>query len=182
MRVYLTELPLIILFIITLCYNKYSEEVMKLYPLLIFLGAVMIFILIYFFRAISISFDRIKYHGLYSSRDSAEIDEGKELILTVCEKHKIRVELFGNDGTAPELSWVKPGTDYKPVDIFLFRGKAVGGKRTVKSILKYFGVEESDMDSVFSSDKFESDYEYVSLISEIKEEKRVVRLKMKETV
>lgn len=182
MRVYLIEIPFIILFIIALRNNKYSEEAMKLYPLLIFLGIAMLYILIYFFRAISISFARIQYHGLYSSRDSAEINEGKELILTLCEHHKIRVELFGNDGKPPELSWVKAGEDYTPVDIFLFRGKAVGGKRTLKSILKYFGVDESDMDLVLSENRFQGEYEYVSLVSEINEEKRVVRLKMKETV
>ena len=182
MRVYLIEIPLLILFFITLHYNKYSEEVMKLYPLLIFLGLAMIFILIYFFRAISISFEEIKYHGLYSSRDRADINEGKELIITVCEKRKLKVELFGNDGKPPELAWIKTDEDYVPVDIFLFRGKAVGGKGTLKSILKYFGVSDSDMDLIISEDSFFGDYEYVSLVSEIKEEKRVVRIKMKETV
>ena len=181
MRVYLTELPIILLFIITLHYNKYSEEVMKLYPLLIFLGAAMLFILVYFFRAISISFEEIRYHGLYSSRDHAEINEGKEIILTMCNKRRIRVELFGNDGRPPELSWISE-EDYKPVDIYLFRGKAIGTKKTVKSLLKYFGVDEGDIDSVFSSENFSGDYEFVSLRSEKKEEQTVIRLRIKQTV
>ncbi len=181
-RVYLTEIPIIILFAITLHYNQYSDELTKLYPLLIFLGLSMLFIFVYFFRAISISFEEIRYHGLYSSRDHAEINEGKELILTSYGKRRIRVELFGNDGKPPELSWIKDDENYVPVDIYLFRGKAIGGKKTLKSLLKYFGVDESDIDTVFKAEKFSGEYEYVSLKSEIQEEKTVIRLKMKETV
>ena len=181
MRVYLTELPLILLFTITLHYNKYSEEVMKLYPLLVFVGAAMLFILVYFFRAISISFEEIRYHGLYSSRDHAEINEGKEIIITSYGKRRIRVELFGNDGRPPELSWISE-ENYTPVDIYLFRGKAIGGKRTVKSLLKYFGVDDGDIDSVLANENFSGDYEFVSLKSEKKEDKTEIRLRMKATV
>lgn len=182
MRVYLTELPIIILFAITLHYNKYSEGLTKLYPLLIFLGASMLFILVYFFRLISISFQEVSYHGLYSSRDHAEINKGKELILTYCGKRRIRVELFGNDGKPPELNWIKADETYTPVDIFLFRGKAIGGKGRVKSILKYFGVENADAEAVFLKESFSGEYEYVSLRSENKEGKTVIRLKIKETL
>ena len=182
LRVYLIELPVIVLFAITLHYNKYSEELAKFYPLLIFLAAAMIFIFVYFFRAISISFEEIRYHGLYSSRDHAEINEGKELILTLQEKRRIRIELFGNDGKPPELSWVKDDQSYTPVDIYLFRGKAIGGKRSIKSLLRYFGVSESDVESVLSEKNFSGDYAYVSLKSEKLEEKTVIRLKMKQTV
>ena len=115
MRVYLIELPIIILFAITLHYNQYSDELTKFYPLLIFLGLSMIFILVYFFRAISVSFDEVRYLGLYSSHDHAEINEGKELIFTLYGKRRMRVELFGNDGRPPELSWVKDDESYVPV-------------------------------------------------------------------
>ena len=182
LRVYLIELPIIILFAIALYYNQYSDELTKLYPLLIFLALSMIYIFIYFFRAISISFEEIRYHGLYSSRDHAEINEGKEIIFTLLKKRRLRVELYGNDGRPPELSWIKDNENYTPVDIYLFRGKAIGGKRKLKSLLKYFGVAESDIDELFLKEKFEGDYEYVSLKSEIQEDKTVVRLKMKETL
>lgn len=179
---YLTEIPIMILFMIALRYNQESKEVMKLYPLLIFLAAAMIFIVVYFFRAISISFEEIRYHGLYSSRDHAEINEGKELIITLYEKRRIRLELFGNDGKPPELSWVKDDENYTPIDIFLFRGKAIGGKRKIKSLLKYFGVEDTAIESIFNKENFSREYEYVSLMSESFEDKTVIRLKMKETV
>jgi len=181
-RMYLTEIPIMILFMIALRYNQESKEVMKLYPLLIFLAASMIFIVVYFFIAISISFEEIRYHGLYSSRDHAEINEGKELIITLYEKRRIRLELFGNDGKPPELSWVKDDENYTPIDIFLFRGKAIGGKRKIKSLLKYFGVDDTAIEAVFNKENFSGEYEYVSLMSECSEDKTVIRLKMKETV
>lgn len=182
LRVYLTELPLIILFAITLRYNKYSDELIKFYPLMIFLCASMIFIFIYFFRMISISFSEVRYHGLYSSRDSAEINEGKEIIITMLAGRRIRVELFGNDNKPPELSWITEDENYKPLDIYLFRGKAYGTKRNVISILKYFGVDENDIPLVFESESYSADYEYVSLVSTMNEDKTEIRLKMKQTV
>ena len=53
---YLTEVPPIVLFIIALRYNKYSESLAGFYPLMIFLGLVTVFIFIYLFRMISLSF------------------------------------------------------------------------------------------------------------------------------
>lgn len=182
LRIYLIELPLVILFAITLYFNQYSDGLLKFYPLLVFLALSMIYIFIYFFRAISISFDEIRYLGLFSSRDHAEINEGKELIFTLLPKKKMKVELFGNDGRPPELSWILEDESYKPVDIYLFRGKAIGKKRQIGSILRYFGVEKADIDEIFSKESFSGDYEYVSLKSEIKEDITTVRLTMKQTV
>ena len=180
--VYLTELPLIILFVITLRYNKYSEQLTKFYPLMIFIGALMIFILIYFFRAISISFSEIRYHGFFSSRDHAEINEGKDIIITMLPKRVIKVALFGNDNRTPELSWIQEDENYKPMDIFLFRGTAYGTKKKVISVLKYFGVSESDIPLVFETESFSAEYEFVSLNSKMSDEKTEIKLKMKQTV
>ena len=182
MRVYLTEIPVIILFIITCYYNQYSKELTKLYPLLIFLGAAFVFILIYFFRVISLSFEEVRYHGFYSSKDHADINEGKELIFTLEKGRKLRIELFGNDGKAPDLDWIKRNGDYKPQDIFLFKGNAICGKKRFAAILRYFGVNEEDSLQIFKNESFSGEYEFVSLTSEKKEEKTIVKLKMKETV
>ena len=176
---YLTEVPIIVLFIIALRYNKYSEEIAKFYPLMIFLGLVACFIFVYLFRVISISLEEIRFHGLFSSRDRADINEGKELIITLLPKRRIRVELFGNDGTLPEYSWIKDG---KPIDIFLFRGKALGTKQTVISLLTFFGVDGYHAAEAIEKDSFFGDYELSSLESKKEEDKTVFRLKIKETV
>jgi hypothetical protein len=182
MRFYLTELPIVILFAIAYHYNGYSTNPTKLYPLLIFLGLAMIFILVYFFRAISVSFEEVRYHGIFSSKDHSDITEGKELILTLYRKRRMRVELYGNDGVSPDFDWIKNGENYEPIDIYLFRGKAIGGKRKLSSLLRYFGVDEVGIVSVLEENKFSGEYEYVSLVSAKKEDETEVRLKFKETV
>ena len=182
MRVYWMEIPIIILFAIACRYNKLSEELTKLYPLIIFLGLAMIFIFVYFFRAISLSFEEVRYHGLYSSRDHAAITKDKELIITLGEKRRMKVELFGNDGAAPELDFIKNDSTYTPVDIYLFRGKAIGARRALLRILKFYGVSESDFAAILASENFSADYEYVTLKSKVSEDSTVVRLKFKETV
>ena len=179
--VYLTEIPVIILFLITRSYNDSSTSWLKLYPLLIFLALVMLFIVIYFFRVITVSFDEIRYHGLFSSRDSAIINKGKTLIITMKSAKRLTVELFGNDGQPPMLDWLK-GEDYVPVDIYLFRGKAIGGRKTVSSVLKFFSVTEEDLALAFSEDSFSGDYEYVTLQVNKKEDVREFRITMKETL
>ena len=181
-KFYLIELPLVALLVLTCAYNSTSEHVFKLYPLIVFLSLGIIFIFIYFFRVISLSFEEVRYHGLFSSRDHAPINKDKELIFTLEKKRRLRVELFGNDGKAPELDWIKEGESYTPMDIYLFRGKAIAGKGRVKRILKYYGVSEADFSSVFSSESFQGDYEFVTLRSKKVEGKLEIRLKMKETV
>lgn len=181
LRVYLTELPVILLLAIAIHYNDGSDELFKLYPLQIFLGLVILFILVYFFRAITITYDEIRYHGLFSSRDSAVINKDKTLIITMKPARRLTVELFGNDGKLPALDWLKD-SEAPPVDIFLFRGKAVGGKRTVSSVLKYFGVPAEDISEVFSKDGYTREYDDVILDVEKKEDICIFKIKMKETV
>ena len=94
---------------------------------------------------------------------------------------RLTVELFGNDGQPPMLDWLK-GEDYVPVDIYLFRGKAIGGRKTVSSVLKFFSVTEEDLALAFSEDSFSGDYEYVTLQVNKKEDVREFRITMKETL
>ena len=181
LRVYLTELPVVLLLAVAIHYNDGSDALFKLYPLQIFLVLAILFILVYFFRAITITYDEIRYHGLFSSRDSAVINKDKTLIITMKPGRRLAVELFGNDGKLPALDWLKDD-DTPPVDIFLFRGKAVGGERSVRSVLKYFGVAEQDLGAVFTEDSFSAEYDDVSLSVEKKEDIRIFKIKMKETI
>ena len=179
--VYLTEVPVIILLLITRSFNDSSENLLKLYPLQIFLLLAMLFIFVYFFRIITVSYDEIRYHGLFSSRDSAAINKDKTLILTLKKGGRLTVELFGNDGEPPALDWLKDA-DYTPVDIYLFRGKAIGGKGRVKSLLKFYGVDTDGIENSLALDSFDGDYELVALHAEKREDVREFRITMKETV
>ena len=141
--VYLTVIPPLIIFRLALAFNKHSTGILKFYPLMIVSALAVIFIVVYFFRVISINNDEIRYHGLFSSRDSSVINENKTLVMTLLPRRKIRLELFGDAGEKPAFDWMK-STDVAHRDICLFRGRAVGGKKTIAKILKYFGVSDEE--------------------------------------
>lgn len=136
-----------------------------------------IFIFLFFLRFISFSFVEVKCKGPFSSRDGAVISEGKKLILTLKKAGRIGVALYGNDGMPPMYG----GLD-QPIDIYLFRGKAVGGKRAVSRILAYYGVKGEDIPNVFRQDSFAAEYEFVNLESAVQEDIRVVTLTFTQTV
>ncbi|MBQ9071188.1 MAG: hypothetical protein IJY23_07585 [Clostridia bacterium] len=142
--VYLTELPVLFMLWVAMIFNGQSEEVFKFYPLIIVLSAAVIFIFVYFFRVISISIDEIRYHGLFSSRDSAFIDENKTLLISLKPRLRLGLELYGDAGDVPAFDWMK-AEDVKHRDICLFRGKAIGGKRSAARILNFFSVPKEEI-------------------------------------
>ena len=142
--IYLTELPILFMLRIALIFNSQSDEIFKFYPLIIALSAAIIFIFVYFFRAISISYDEIRYHGLFSSHDSATIEENKTLIISIKPKFKLGFELYGDVGKEPLFDWMK-AEEAEHRDVCIFRGKAIGGKKSALRVLKFFGVPACDL-------------------------------------
>lgn len=176
---YLTELPLVVLLVISIYYNPMTKTTFKLIPLIIALCLGIIFIFIFFFRLIVVSHEQIRYRGWFSSRDKAVINKDKTLIITMLKGANIKIELFGNDG---EPSLYESMKDEPPIDIYLFRGRAIGGARTVRSILSYFEIPSEDITELLSLDSFAAEYELTSLSSEKKEDVREIRIRMKETI
>lgn len=138
-------IPMVILMCVTLAFNSYSDELLKFYPLIIFLGACIIFTFVFLFRVVGIGFDEVRTIGLFSSRERAVINEGKTLTITLLPHRKLFIELFGNDGVLAELDWLSKNEDGSIPDINLFRAKAVGGMRAVKKILKFYGLAQADI-------------------------------------
>ena len=181
LRVYIIEIPLILLLVLAIRFNDNVESLLKLYPLQVCLILGIAFVGVYFFRGILIKFDEVRDVGLFSERDKAVINKDKTLILTLMKKGKIKVELYGNDGTVAGYDWLR-ADESKPNDIFLYRGKANGNKKAAKRILRYFDVFENDFDRIFNEDSFTFEYENVLLSSSIVNERREIRLKFKETI
>ena len=177
---YLTELPLLFLLIVAICYNGQATGFVRLYPLIIALVLGMIFIFIYLFRLISVSTEEIRSIGPFSTRDRAIINEGKTLILTVRKHGKLKMELFGNDGTPPMLDWAQ-SEEHEIMDIFLFRGKAVGGKRTVARVLRYFDVP-ADEAAQATEDGFKKEYDAFEVSTERREDITEVRIRFTKTI
>ena len=176
---YLTEIPLLF-FLYVACYHNFtSENPWQFIPLILILSAVILFIGIYFFRMISLSYEMIRHHGLFSPRDSAIINKDKTLIITLKRRAYLGISLYGNDGKPPLFDGLR---DEGSIDIYLFRGRAVGGKRTVKSILKYFGISDADIEAAFDTEKYSSETDDVLFTVSHIEDIREFRLKFKRTL
>ena len=178
--VYLTEIPIIIILAVAIAFNDSSKDVLKFYPLIIFLCAAIIFILIYFFRMISISTDEVRAHGFFSSRDHAFITKGKTLYLTIRPNHNLKVELYGDAGEVPAFDWMK-ATDIKHRDICFFRGNAVGGKAAVKRIANYFYLPSDKLENIFE-DGFVYEDEKAKFITEQNNENLTIKISFKITI
>lgn len=179
-RFYLCEIPPVLLLIITILNNKESTGVLKLYPLIIFSIASIVFIFLYFFRMITISFEEIKTIGMFSSKDSVIINKDKTLIFTFYKRKKMTVRLYGNNGT-PSFSWAK-GDGYQSQEIDLFREKAVGNLRSIKKTLAYFEIPKEDIKAILTHNDFSKVYDNF-IVSKLKEEdKTTVSIKFTKTI
>ena len=177
----LTEIPLIAVLVLAIIFNDRAGAFPKLYPLIIATSLGIVFIFIYLFKLIIISYEEIKIIGRFSSQDKAIINKGKTLILTLRERGRLIITLFGNDGERPAFDWTQ-GEDYTPVDINLFREKAEGGERSVRKILSYFEIPKVDVDAILTEDGFTGEYESFNVWTEKLEGKRNVYLKFTKTV
>ena len=162
---YLTELPLIILLAIAIAFNDTAGGLLKLYPLIITSIGVIVFIFIFFFRVISLSGEEIRIIGRFTSRDSAIINKGKRLTMTLDVRDKLKLELFENDGVLPELDFLRNDPSYKPQGLNLFREKAVFGQSALRRVLRYFGISDEHICAVFSSDTYECSTQLLNLTS-----------------
>ena len=147
--VYSIELPVILIFWLAVSLNDQSDLPVKFYPLIITSALLIIFIMVYFFRFISINNDEIRSHGLFSSKDSALITENKTLVVSLHPKHDIKLALYTDPEEEPEFNWMK-SENIAHREICVFRGRAVGGKRSAKRILEYFTFPEDEISKVFT--------------------------------
>ena len=175
-RTAIVELPLLFMFLLTLIYGKRVPGPMHLYPLQTVLVFMIVFTVVYFFRAVSVDYDEIRAVGFFSSRDRAMIDEGMTLIFTLFPKHKLKIELFGFDGQNAALEWLR---DEQPREIYLFRERVRGGKRAIGRALKFFGVPMDAQEKIFSDDAYQGEFESVTVSAKKKEDIREVRLTIK---
>ena len=145
MRFFISEIPLIALYVLAVIYNGHATNAMKLYPLQIGMLLLIAFIAVYFFRGIKISYAEIAHVGRFSERYKAIINKDKTLILTLKRAGKMKVVLYGNNGMPPLYSNEE---ESEPVDIELFTGYTLGKRGTLKRVLKFFGLSEEDAESL----------------------------------
>ena len=180
LRPFLVATPQAALLAGAIIMNDTVDTLLKLYPLIIVCILGIIFTFIYFFKAIIISKDEIKYIGPFSSRDRAVINEGKTLIITEKPREKLAVDLFGNDGVNASLDWLKNETAVR--DVYLFKGKVLGGAFSTKRILHFFGLRGSDATSLLVSDNFTLDLDDYTVTAKAEEDCREIRIRFKKTL
>ena len=175
---FLSIIPLSLLLTVSIIYNDRITGPFKLYPLIIALSLFIIFIFVYFFRAIGISTEEIRAIGLFSSKEFATVKKDRTISFTIRSKNRLRVELFGKDDT-PAFDWMKDG-DYGENDIRLFSERAVGNEKSIKRLLRYFGIPEEDYENIFSEELFEKEYPDLKVFTEkVNEDKKISVLFLK---
>lgn len=180
LRVYLTEIPPAVLFTLAIIYNDRADELMKLYPLIVVLGALMLFIGVYFFRAVLITGEEVRCVGRFSSRDKVLIKKDRTLVITLLKRKRLRIEVFGiPDGSCDGFAWLE---SEEPTEINLFRAKANGGRGTAKKILRYFDTPESDIEKIIGTADFSANYENTAVTTDVENESQRIKIFFKETV
>jgi hypothetical protein len=118
--------------------------------------------------------------GVYSSKDSREINAGKTLKLILKKGRRLDTELWGID-EKPNFDWIDKSTKSEE-ETNLFRERAVGSEKSIKRVLSFFGVPKSDFDLIFAKDPYEKQYENVFVRSELSDKDRVVSIKILTTL
>ncbi|MBR7116887.1 MAG: hypothetical protein IKC87_04180 [Clostridia bacterium] len=180
--VFLTEIPLMLLLMICWSMNNEVEGLLKLYPLIIVLAAAIIFLPIYFFRAVSVSWEEINDIGLFTARDNALINKGKTLVIKLISRGRIKLTLWGHDGNYAGFDWMKPDDDDANRDIAMYRGNAYGGKRAVKALLSYFGASDEDVTRLLDGECDTLELAYTSLTAKRDDEGIEISIRMNATL
>ena len=179
-RVFWVELPPIILLIPSIIFNSKVNTLMRLYPLIFALSGITIFFALYFYRAVSLSYEEIKCIGLFSTKDKAVIKEDRALVITFLKKRRVRLEVFGkNDDGEGSYSWLR---NDEPAEINLFRAKINGGTNQAKKILRYFKVDEAMIDEISECNGAEFDSAELSVSTKSTDELKEIRIYFKKTI
>ena len=148
-RALLNLLPSTALMTLSIIFNNKVDTLVKLYPLIIFMGGITVFIALFLFRVIYISNEEIRMLGPFTSRDRAIIKKDTSLVLTLTEKGRVKVELFGEDDGEPVFDWVKEdGRELSP--LCLFREKVYGGIPAMRRVLRFLDIGKDDIDRLLT--------------------------------
>ena len=178
---YWVLLPLSVVLMLSISFNSVTEGLYKLYPLIISSIGAIIFTFIYLFRFISVSYSEIKYIGRFTSRDSSTITEGKSLVVELCEKNRVSLRLYGNEGYDPDIKWLTH-EDGEDGDICTFRGKAYGGKGIAVRLLSYFGVDDEDVYAILADNDYTKTYENVTVSTFCENDHKHIKIRFDKTI
>lgn len=180
LRLYLTEIPPILLLIVAIKFNNKLETFLKLYPLIILMSAAIIFIAVYFARFIVIKNEEIKTAGFFASREKVLIAKGKTIAITILEKRRIRVDVLELNSDSSVYAWLKSEA---PREVRMFSEKANGNIGTVRKIIEFYGVERDEASLAIENDEYAFEDENLKLSSlKTTDGEKQIRIFFKETI
>lgn len=180
LRVFLTELPPIILLAIAIIYNSAVDTPFKLYPLMVILCALILFIPIYFFRGVFINYEEVRCVGFFSSKEKAIIKDDRMLVLTPLPKKKVRIELFSkNDDGDSSYAWLE---SEESVFVNVFRARVNGKKNIIKKTLRYFEIPEDVIESALEKEDLSVELEKLKITTAVENDLKKVIVYFKETL
>ncbi len=173
--------PLTMILILSIMLNSRVDGPTRLYPLITISAGGIIFSLIYFFRAVMISYSEIKNIGRFSDRDGATIEEGKTLLLEFDKGSRVNIRLYGNEGYNPDIKWLTTD-DETGGEICIFRSKTYSGIYASDKILTYFGVDRADFSGIYADEDIVKEYENVTVSTSYEYEKKIIRIRINKTI
>jgi hypothetical protein len=178
---FLIEVPLMALLMICWNVNDQVDELLKLYPLIIALAAGIIFLAVYLFRLVEVSWEEIRDIGLFTRRDSGLISKGRVLELRLKAHGLVGITLMGHDGEYAGFDWMRPD-EGAPSDIALYRGNAYGGKGAIGKLLRYFGADDAEVAGLIAMDIIKADFEYASATACRENDSLLIKISINETL
>lgn len=154
---YLTELPIIFVLTLAIIHNPSAVGMAKLYPLISLCGLALIFINLYLFRMVRISMAEVRDIGRFSPRDNGSLANGSSIRIIPTKHGRIKIQVYGKAGL-PELDWMRDQTT-DPDVICMYRGRAEGGNRAVRRVMKYFHIQDADIEKMLAEVDFHGEYE-----------------------
>ena len=176
LRVYLTELPVLILLALVISHNQYAENLLKFYPLIILLSAAAIFIAVYFFRGVYITREQVKEIGLFSGREREVIKKASTVVITLRKRGRMNLDLW-EYSSEPAFDWMKKDDDVTK-DVRVFHSVVIGRRRSAERVLRYFGVDSSVAENIFSDATAVYEDQSIRVHSEENHDTREIHIKV----
>jgi hypothetical protein len=176
---FLVCLPPLFVFILCLIYHPRTTTKLGLFPLEFAMLGVIAFSIMFFVRTVRISFEEVRVTGIFSDHDHMDMVLGRQIILVQYPHNNLGIYVYGED-FAEEKFWL---LNEKPKEHILMRARAVGGEKSMKRVLRYFGLNEEIAQAVLSDPKMSIyEGEYINVETLTVDERFVVRIFLKRQI
>ena len=178
-RTFLNLLPSLAIMTLAIIFNRYADGPVKLWPLIIFMGGITVFLALFLLRVLYLSVEEMRMFGPFTSRDRAVIKKDTSIVMTVREDGKVKIELMDDKGGAPVFDWMKESAT---ADVCLMRETVWGGIGAIERVLKFYGVENEEIERLISEKSYEKTLDSFIISCKRGEDTREVKISFTATL